>query len=439
VTSKILFASMPFDGHFNPLTGLAVHLAQKGHDVRFYTGPKYAKKLGEIGIPHFPFERARDVNAENLVELFPEYPKLGNGPKAIEFAATKVFFGNLEAHFRDICALRSEFPFEAMVCDGALYAARFVAEKLGIPVYVVNPGPSLETSKDIPPPFFGLKPSRSIFGRVRDFAVRTMLESSMKNGKKILNDLRRREGLPPYEKSPFDLHVGVAKAIFQIGAPGFDYPRSDPPPGFEYVGALLPHRKSRAAEFPLEEKLKKYGSLIAISQGTVDNRDPEKLFVPALEALKNGPHLVVVTTGYRNTEALRARFPHDNVVVEDFIDFHVLLERTNLFICNGGSGSILLALSNGVPVLSAGKLEGKIDINARIDYAGVGVDLKTERPKSKQIADGVARVLSDPRYRENAKRLAAELLSYRPFEIIERRILGDLEAGRGAAREAHAS
>ena len=30
---KILFASMPFDGHFNPLTALAVHLRERGHEV----------------------------------------------------------------------------------------------------------------------------------------------------------------------------------------------------------------------------------------------------------------------------------------------------------------------------------------------------------------------------------------------------------------------
>src|SRR3712207_7778130 len=31
---RILFASMPFDGHFLPLTGLAQHLRRRGHDVR---------------------------------------------------------------------------------------------------------------------------------------------------------------------------------------------------------------------------------------------------------------------------------------------------------------------------------------------------------------------------------------------------------------------
>src|SRR5262245_15712554 len=183
---NILFASMPADGHFNPLTGLAVHLREKGHDVRWYTGPSYADRLGRLGVPHFPFERATDVNGENLSERYPEYAKLGLGPKAIAFALEKVFFGNLEAHLRDITALHAEFAFEAIVFDGAFYAGRLVSEKLGVRAYPIWPGPTpAPTSKEAPPPFFGLKPAKGPLGKIRDWAVGKMVASSMKGGLRI--------------------------------------------------------------------------------------------------------------------------------------------------------------------------------------------------------------------------------------------------------------
>jgi UDP:flavonoid glycosyltransferase YjiC (YdhE family) len=91
-----------------------------------------------------------------------------------------------------------------------------------------------------------------------------------------------------------------------------------------------------------------------------------------------------------------------------------------LFICNGGYGSILLALSKGVPVLSAGVREGKNDINARVDYLGLGIDLKTERPTRDKIATGVARILGDRRFAQNVARIRAEFESYRPLELIDR-------------------
>lgn len=162
--------------------------------------------------------------------------------------------------------------------------------------------------------------------------------------------------------------------------------------------------------------------MIVVSQGTVDNRDPAKLIAPALEALAGTEHLVIVTTGGRNTAELRERFPADNVIIEEFVDFGLLFEHARLFICNGGYGSILLALTNGVPVLSAGKLEGKTDINARVDYFGVGVDLRIEGPTTRQIARGVDRILGDDSYAARAARLRDELRSYEPLELIAREL-----------------
>jgi UDP:flavonoid glycosyltransferase YjiC (YdhE family) len=255
----------------------------------------------------------------------------------------------------------------------------------------------------------------------------------MKSGLALFNDLRRREGLPPYLGSGFDLHVHKSRAIFQIGVPGLDFPRSDWPANFRFIGALLPERRQHELPAGLDEELERYPALVAVSQGTTDNRDPTKLFVPVLQALAGGEHLVVVATGGRHTADLRRRFPQDNVVIEDWVDFHELFRHADLFICNGGFGSVLLALANGVPLLSAGKLEGKADVNARLDYHGVGVDLRTERPTPEQIKRGSLRVLRDSRYAGRAAELQAELGRYRPLAIIEQKLAEDgVGAGVGA-------
>ena len=190
----------------------------------------------------------------------------------------------------------------------------------------------------------------------------------------------------------------------------------DLPHNVRFVGPLLPHRT--ATGLGHTGRLEGADSIIVVSQGTVDNKDPDKLLAPALQALSGTDHLVVAATGGCNTEQLRERFPADNVVIEDFVDFATLFERTRLFVCNGGYGSVMLALSNGVPVLSAGKREGKNDINAGIGYFGVGIDLRTERPTAAKIAKGVARILADPRYAERAARLRDEFRSYEPIDLV---------------------
>ena len=321
--------------------------------------------------------------------------------------ACEFFFAPIEQDYRDLCEIYANgFPFDAVICDAALHMSRIVAEKLPAKVYVVAPAPTpAPTSPTAPAPFFGFKPARSVLGRLRDRAVTWLLASKLKQGVAMFNELRQREGLAPYAGTLFDIHVEKSRAIFQIGVPGLDFPRDDWPANFRFIGALLPEPRATGLSPALEAKLARYPTAILVSQGTTDNRDPDKLFVPSLEALAGSQHLVIITTGGRHTEALRHRFSQDNVVIEDWVDFHALLPQIDLFICNGGYGSVLLALSYGVPLLCAGKLEGKADINARLDYRGLAVDLRTERPTKHQIGKAVVRVLGDSRYVERVREL----------------------------------
>jgi hypothetical protein len=62
-----------------------------------------------------------------------------------------------------------------------------------------------------------------------------------------------------------------------------------------------------------------------------------------------------------------------------------------------GYGSVMMALRHGVRILAAGKREGENEINTRLAYGGLGIDLSTERPSPKQLARGAARILADER------------------------------------------
>ncbi len=417
--TKFLFATMPFDGHFNPLTSIAVHLKARGHDVRWYAGPSYAGKLADLAIPHVQFRRAREVSGENIADLFPERASL-KGPKLLSFDLEQVFVANVEHHYHDILEARETFPFDALVCDPGFYAAHLISAELNPRVYTVGVGPLVGLSGE-PPPFFGLKPARTIVDKVVHRVARALLDSTMRQGVKTYNRVLAIEGLPPVGvRDFFELTRRCATYYFQSGVPGFDYPRRSLPANVRFVGPLLPYKAAmRQLPFELDQKLQRYRSVIVVSQGTVDNGDPEKLFVPALEALKGGSHLVVATTGGKNTADLRRRYPEDNVVIEDFVDFDLLFEHTDVFICNGGYGSILLALSHGVPVVSAGGREGKNDINARLDYFGFGIDLKTERPTPAKIIKGVDRVLGEKRFAQNVARVRAEFETYCPLDLID--------------------
>jgi UDP:flavonoid glycosyltransferase YjiC (YdhE family) len=133
--------------------------------------------------------------------------------------------------------------------------------------------------------------------------------------------------------------------------------------------------------------------------------------------------MVVATTAGAHTQALRERFPDPNVVIEDFIDYDDLFPHVDVFVTSGGFGSNLAAFLHGVPVVGAGKREGKNDINARVGYNRLGIDLRSERPKPARLRRAVRTLLEDPTYAGNVADLRAELHAYDPMQTIENAIL----------------
>ncbi|MDQ4503148.1 nucleotide disphospho-sugar-binding domain-containing protein [Sinomonas sp. ASV322] len=412
---KVLFASLTQEGHFNPLTGIAMATKEAGHEVAFYTGNYFAGKLARMGIRHFPYRRAVEINAANINEVNPERLRL-SGPRLIRFDARSFFADNVGNFFDDLTEIRSEFPYDVLVQDGAVYTQRLFAEKTEVPTVTVIVIGDMETDRLVPPLFFGFQPARGPLDRIKHRAARIASNQFvMRPGKERYAEILAGYGLE------FDRRLVItdepyryATSIIQIGTPGFDFPRERTNPKVRHVGALMPWRDPNAksgASVPKGE----YRRRALITQGTIDNEDPNKLMVPAIEGLKDHGLQLVVATGGKGTEELRRRFRQDNVVIEDFVDFYDALPETDVYVTNGGLGGVMLALSHGVPVVAAGINEGKNDVNARLAYRGLGIDLKTQSPTAQAIRSAVERVLADGGLRQRVEAIRAEFGAHDPL------------------------
>ncbi|MEV4689001.1 glycosyltransferase [Microbacterium sp. LWH3-1.2] len=427
---RILVATVPAAGHFNPLTGPAVRLAERGHDVRWYAGPEYATRVERLGLEVIPYAAATEITADNVNALFPERQKL-KGPRAIEFDADVFFSRPVGAQFHDIRDARERFPFDALLIDGAFYAGYLAAKLLDVPVFTMGSiaAPTLRGSNPITP-FFGLRPARTFVGKVVNRIARAMLLSASRKAVETFNGFLAEEGLPPVTvENYFDCtqQPDVARRVFNVGLPELDFPDAYVPPHTAWVGALLPHRPRATASLG-PRIVERSGHVVVVSQGTVDNHDPRKLMIPAIDAFAGGDRLLVVVTGGVGTDDLRARYPHDNVLIEDFVDFDLLFPHTELYVTNGGLGGVLLALSHGVPLLVAGTREGKGDINVRLAYRGLAVDLRSETPSARAVAHGAERVLKDSEMKARIAAVRATLAEYDSVGIIERGLLDSLTA-----------
>ena len=416
---KILFASQAIDGHFNPMTGVAMRLKDRGHEVAWYTGPTFADRLQSLGIRHFPFHRAIEHRADNLNELYPERAKL-KGPLAIGFDGEKIFASNVSSFFEDIRELEADFPFDVVVVDSSMFIHRLVSHLMGKPLVNFVAIPNMESDPLVPPLFFGFKPPRNPVERVVQAAAGLLSDKVIL--RPASQSYRRQHDaygqVVPRRGRLTDEPYRCSEAIIQTGPESFDFPRRHVNPKVHYVGALLPYRPTAPAGPAAVdgEAWPAYPATLVVTQGTVDNLDQDKLIIPALEAVKDMDALVIVATGGRGTEALKAKYPQPNIVVRDFVDFARVFEFTDVFITNGGFGGVQLSLSMGVPLVVSGINEGKSDVNARVEYAGVGINLHSDSPKPAAIAKAVENILDNPSWKERARKMQEQFDRTDPAE-----------------------
>jgi len=413
-SKKILFANFPADGHFNPLTGLAVHLKSLGHEVRWYAGRKYEEKLNKLGIPFYSLKRAIDFSVGEPNEIFPERKHHKSQVAKLKFDIRHAFVLRGPEYYRDIEEINRSFSFDILIADNCFTGISFVKQLLDKPVIAIGVVPLPETSEDLPPSGLGLTPSSTFLGKRIQDIMRLFTDTFIfGESKKLIDKIYVEHGMKKVKGNLFDVICREADLLLQSGTPGFEYFRSDLGKNVRFIGPLLPYSEKRSTKFELPAALKQYQKKILVTQGTVET-DVEKMIVPTLEAFKNSDVLVVVTTGGSKTEELRTRYPHANILIEDFIPFNDIMPQCDVYVTNGGYGGVLLSIQNKLPMVVAGIHEGKNEINARVGYFKLGINLRTEKPKPSQIKSNVDIVLQDRIYKNNVSKLAEEFEQYNP-------------------------
>ncbi|HEY0042196.1 MAG TPA: nucleotide disphospho-sugar-binding domain-containing protein [Flavisolibacter sp.] len=418
--AKILFACFGADGHFNPLTGIAVHLKQQGYDVRWYTASAYKQKIDSYGIPYYPLKRATDFSSTDPETLFPEREKHKSQIAKLNFDLIHVFIKEGPEFYGDLKEIHQEFPFELMIADVVFTGIPFVSELMKIPVIGVGIVPITQNSKDLPPAGIGMLPSYNFFGRMKQSMLRFVAKNILfAKSNKVMKEVFNQYGITVSADNVFDLMPTKCEVILQTGTPSFEFKRSDLDPKYKFVGPLLPFATKKAATRWYSDRLSHYKKVVLVTQGTVE-KDETKLLVPTLEALRNTDILVVATTGGSKTEELRKQYSAPNVIIEDYIPFSDVMPYADVYVTNGGMGGVQLSIENKLPMVTAGVHEGKIEICARVGYFNLGINLKTERPSPAQIRKAVEQVISHPTYRKNVTALSHEFNRYNPFELTER-------------------
>jgi UDP:flavonoid glycosyltransferase YjiC (YdhE family) len=148
-----------------------------------------------------------------------------------------------------------------------------------------------------------------------------------------MNQIRNDLGLPPTSDIAFEYPLRSALYL-QLGAEGFEYPRSDLPSIVRYVGPPTPLPDPDWQQPAWWPELQSGKTVVLVNQGTVAT-DSNELLRPSLDALASDDDLLVVAvTGGPDPDVLEP-LPA-NARLERFIPFDQVLPHVDLFVTNGG-------------------------------------------------------------------------------------------------------
>ena len=407
---KILIASTPATGHVNPMLAIARILMSEDHEVAIYTGSAFRARVEAAGANFFSLPPEADLDLTDPFARFPELKVLPPGLEWLRVGMERIFVENIPAQHEGLQKLLLGFGPDVILGDDMFFGVlpMLLGARSKRPPVVLCGTSILHWPRDDGAPLFlGLPPATTPKQRAEHAAVaRDYHEAVDRPVGFRLNKLLKELGVGPTSLTLFHSSVGLADAYLQLSVPGFEFPR-DMPRSVHFVGTppIIPNQVPPP---PWAHELDGSRKVVLVTQGTVANHNFNLLIGPTLAALANEPDvLVVATAGGRPIDAIPGPVP-SNARVSSYLPFEWLLPKVDVLVTNGGYGSVNQAMSFGVPLVTAGLTEDKADVNVRVAWSGVGINLATNEPTREALRRAVRTVLDQPGFRLRARQMADE-------------------------------
>jgi MGT family glycosyltransferase len=373
--SRFLVATYPSPGHVAPAAAVVGELAGRGHEVRWYTGRRFAEVVEGSGARFCAMPDALDWDYNSLNAAFPGRTQL-KGLKQNQFDLVEVFVRPLREHLTALKALLVDEPADVFVSHTVFFGGGWLHEMGGPPNATLGDTCLQYPSRDAAPYGMGLAPRSGSVGHLRNRALNALGRATvLAPVAKAAREVRAELGLPPV--APRGLEFGLSRYLhIQLCPRGFEYPRSDLPPYVHFVGAPVPPMPAEFAPPSWWPRLSESKHVVLVTQGTIAT-DPADLLAPCLEGLAGSDLFVVATTGGSDPRVLG--YPPSNTVVEKFVPYSALLPHVDVMVSNGGFGSVQLAIAHGVPMVVAGTTEDKKEVTAHVGWSGVGINLRDRK------------------------------------------------------------
>jgi UDP:flavonoid glycosyltransferase YjiC (YdhE family) len=371
---RVFLSAFSGPGHVFPVLALARTLSERGHDVWFETIERWRQPAEEMGL-HF-------VAAPEYIALRQPLPGMPSSPTLAEIVES-------------LLPLMQELRPDVVVNDFFYVPAALAAELEGLRRATVVPHPYPVNEAGLPYFLVSLLPPRTALGAAGWRLTRPWFARRAREARRELNFARREVGLPLQRR----LYGGISDGLGMVATfPQLEYPRRWPS-HVHVTGPMLFELPHASIELPEDDR-----PLVLVAGSTAQDQEL-RLIRTAIRAFEGEPVRALVSLNQQG-RTWPDRVP-ENVTVVDWVSYSQVLPRASVVLTNGGHGTVVRSLSEGVPLVVCPAGGDMGENGARVAWTGAGLMLPRALLGPAPLRWAIRRVLADAGFAERARSIAA--------------------------------
>jgi UDP:flavonoid glycosyltransferase YjiC (YdhE family) len=370
---RIFLSAFGGAGHLFPVLALARTLRDRGHEIWVETIERWRQPVTDMGL-HF-------VEAPAYIALREPLPGMPSRPTLADVVRSRL-------------PLLRELRPDVVVHDFFYVPSALAAELEGLRRATLVPHPYPVNEPGLPYFLVNLLPARTPIGAVAWRLTRPWFARRGRKDRRELNSARQDLGLPLQRR----LYGGISEGLGMVATyPQLEYPRRWPS-HVHVTGPMLFELPHPEIELPNRD-----APLILVAGSTAQDQEL-RLVRTAIQAFEGEPVQVLVSLNQQGRT-----WPEpvpENVTVVDWVSYSQVLPRASAIVCNGGHGTVVRALSEGVPLLVCPAGGDMGENGARVAWSGAGLMLPWGLLGAGPLRWAIRRMLADGRFAERARRIA---------------------------------
>jgi MGT family glycosyltransferase len=394
---NVLVVTIDGGGNLPPVLGIAQDLMENGYRVSVLTEPCMEETIRDYGFNFIPFKR-HFTRTDRKEDIFKDW----NVSPIKNPVLDNIVLGPARIVTEETVNAIDQSGAELLVADCLLPTALNAAEARKIPGVLAFHMPEYFPGPNRPPGLFGLKPGKGLVTRLRDKLVSRLFINKMNNFLPVVNETRARYNLPALKQASDLIHQADLRLIQTLER--FDFPIEPRPSNVRYTGPVLHDpdwTSSWSNPWPADDPR----PLVVISlSSTFQNQ--QAAIQSSIDALRDQGIRGLVTLGPAMKKD--AFSVPENVILVDSAPHSQVFPMADLVITHAGHGTIMRALSHGLPLVCLPMGRDQDDNAIKVEHHGCGLALSAKASPGK-IRKAVQKILAEDSFRNAAGKLKRDI------------------------------